>query len=416
MSHRPPSRISETQAWRRNHLYVHGTELLKLGIYRRLCSLLPEKGGSLLKTVVYDIIRHVKNEVSHNITGELATEFRTLTFFEPNGPDPLSSSHMRYYNTSLGLLASSDVKWFHTAVGSLLMTHRHSPNFEILLDRMIEVYMDNTNLASIPDKAHDSAILDAASRYFDTVLVDMSIFSNVAEITLEINGHNTRIVLPPLPRINQHSLLVKALMHKELTRAFVMPQHPIARELGERGISLDRDTINVFRHELSFLDGFGDFFLGKEAANLIYRIKCSGSDRLCSAATNTTRTLLATNTLFLRIALAYGLPFALDDAIVREVLLTEYVTSLEISDSYGSLFEAYSPQTKYEHEMLGDYFEQYVGALLLELPESAAEWIEDLFSSVMMLYPQRVRPSYSHSAWCVDLIGRPLKPPSVQLV
>lgn len=400
-------------SWHKKYLYLLGNDSLKLAVYQKLCHTLPTKGGSILKLIVFDMLSFIKKELALHHSGDRAQEFRDLLYFGSNIDD-----NMAYHSVP-------PFKWFFIAVGVAVLSKKDPNVLDGLIEKMIEFYMDSIDVgSSLPDLSPDSMILSVMDWYYESVPVDHEMLYNNGpkSLSLELNGVETEIPLPPLPRVKDHNLLVKALIHKELSHSLILPEHPLSRIFANEGIPLNRATVDIVKHDLSFLDGLGDFFVSNETTELIYRLKSTPVLPGYGKATfKSIKTIFSTNTLFSRLALSYKLPFAIGDRVITDVLLKSYLPSFYRMNQPLNLdkFEFYTDHTKnarYEQELLGDYFEQYIGALFLEDPILTQKWLGEIYDNILQLIPptlvrkgKKNPEEYNYSAWCIDILGRPVK-------
>ncbi|SGZ57561.1 CIC11C00000001770 [Sungouiella intermedia] len=385
-------------AWLRHHLFILGFDKLKLHAYKKLSSLISQGGGGVIKNVVFDMSLFVKREWNNN-----------LDLLQHVAPD---------LTLNLNML---DFKWFYISVGYMMLTQPES-KVELLTDKVVNFYLDLGGghlLLDAPIGNTEKQILKLAAKYYKSVKINYrALYDPNLDPRFITVGEGTSAVticLPDLPKINSKHLLAKALLHKELYRAVFLVDHPFCQSLMRQNISINRSALNVIRYDLLFLDGLGDFFLATESSEFLYKfrsLKPYSEDASFGKKTYTLlKTILATNTLLLRLAVAYNLHTALDDNIVSGLLNDSYIPYI------SSGMVSNDPLVmKYEEEFVADYFEQYVGALYLEQPEVAKEWINILFERILFLISDSYKvihrrrkllaSHYDYRAWSVDVIGR----------
>lgn len=373
-------------AWFRQHLFTLGFDKLKLQLYEKFSEQLAH--GGLVKAVVFDLSLFLKREWSAH--SEL---------LEHVGPE--FAQHTRI----------SDFRWFYISLGYMLLSQPES-NLDEIADKVVQVYMKLRG-AITEHKISDleKRILRLGSKYYKSVKINYKLLYDHRMYPRSIRVGDFTITLPPLPQIRTKQLLAKALMHKELATAILNPAHELHRTLADRNIEVDRLAVNVIRSDLLFLDGLGDFFLATELSEFLYQFRLlepyCADHNFGRKSYNLLRTILATNTLLLRLAVAYNMHLALDDPVVGETLRESYIplTSGTDSESCG---------VRYEEEFVADFFEQYVGALYLEQPEVAKVWINLLFELLLSLitdtyrFETKKRVHYDYRAWSTDVIGRSL--------
>lgn len=385
-------------AWLRHHLFILGFDKIKLHAYKKFSSLISQGGGGVIKNVVFDMSLFVKREWSSN-----------LELLEHVATDLMLGQNM------------SDFKWFYISVGYMMLTEPES-KIESVTDKVVDFYLllgGGHLLLDTPIGRTEKQILKLSAKYYKSVKIDYRTLydPNLHPRFITVGDSAWSIKLPPLPKISSKHLLAKALLHKELYRAVFLTEHHFCKSLMSQNISIDRSALNVIRYDLSFLDGLGDFFLATESSEFLYKFRLLepySEDNSFGKKTYTLlKTILATNTLLLRLAVAYNLHTALQDEIVSDMLKESYipfVSSNAVSENPLVM--------KYEEEFVADYFEQYVGALYLEQPEVAKEWINVLFERILFLISDSYRVvhrrkkllacHYDYRAWSVDVIGRSL--------
>lgn len=415
-----------SSSWLRNHLYLLGLDLVKLKLYQKFSHLLTAGGGGLIKNAVFELSSFLKRELVDRRTrpdrleSAIANQLKELVSYnlsfaaDPKGTAILEGEDYR----------ESQFKWFFIAVGYMIITEsEHS--VEDLADKIVSIYMSFTK-PSLPLDAlsahkldlENSRVLNLIHRYYETVDLDLDLLYRPRPISIRMyDSVYYKIDLPPLPKIKNKSLSAKALMHKEMYRAFLVKSHPFSEMLLEEGIEPTRDSCKVIRYDLSFLDGLGDFYLARESSKLLFRFKVetapsSEDSGFGRKSYNMLRTILATNTLLSKLAIAYNLHRGLNDSIIYQFLLEDYVPHIDTWTSPDfDTTEDVNGVMRYEQEFIADYFEQYVGALFLERPEVAQDWINEIYHNILLLIPDlHTTPGrilrYDYRAWSHDMIGR----------
>lgn len=392
-----------TSSWYKHHLFLLGLDKIKLCVYQKLSHFHTQVGGGAIKSVVSDLVLFAKTEcVSHPKILE-----------HVGGSVELSSC--RQNNRKL------DVRSFYVQVAYKLLTEDES-KVDTLADALLELYLElrgHKLTLNAPVNAQEKQILRLAAKYYKSSSINYRLLYDHKSYprTIDIADQSLTIHLPPLPQIKSKHLLAKALMHKELYRAVFLPDHDFYKTLVSNNVSIDRLALNVIRYDLLVLDGLGDLFLAGESSEFLYKFRhldpYSADDTFGKKTYNLLRTILATNTLLSRLAVAYNLHSALDDDIVCEMLEHEYIPYMAGHRD----IEPPTCQARYEEEFIADYFEQYVGALYLEQPVVAKAWINQLFEQILfsitdsyrIKHRKRSLVQYDYRAWGVDVIGRPLK-------
>lgn len=373
----------ELDSFHKHHLYVLGHDKVKLEVYRRVAPRV-SGGGGQAKSVVCDMARFVKQGWKEDAVREELVEW-------------------------LAVPTKSDPRWFYVVVGQAMVTEPEQAL--AAADTLVDIYLRQRRDARIAEEAGASALQRRVSRVVSLYcrhariryrdLYDSRTFPK----TISVCDPSFSVHLPALPQIRLKLLLTRALLHKELYRALMLPLHSVGRQLADApGMS------QAVRHDLLFLDGLGDYFLAVESLALLYHLRTHGpflDDCTFRKRTYTLlKVMLSTNTLLLRIAVAYGLHTALDDELVAETL-----------QEYVPLTLRGEPGGRYEEEFVADYFEQYVGALYMEQPQVARAFIGELFEAIVLLIPDsykvfhRRKPSAYHinyKGWTLDVLGRAL--------
>lgn len=403
-------------AWLRHHLFMLGLDKIKLHAYKKFLALLSQGGGGVIKNVVFDMSLFVKRE--------WASSSELLQHVAANLGLGLGLDLNLGHGLGRNML---DFKWFYISVGYMMLTQPEL-HVESLTDKCVDFYLllgGGHLLLDAPIGPTEKLILKVAAKYYKSVKIDYRALYDpklhpryilVGERETQGGGEPPCVIkLPELPKIRSKHLLAKALLHKEVYRAVFLDSHSFCQTLKSQNISVDRSALNVIRYDLSFLDGLGDFFLATESSQFLYKFRLL--EPYCADVTfgkktyTLLRTILATNTLLLRLAVAYNLHTALQDQIVSDLLADLYIPY-----TLGGQVSSDHSVMKYEEEFVADYFEQYVGALYLEQPEVAKEWINQLFERILSLISDSYRVvhrrkkvsdcHYDYRAWSVDVIGR----------
>lgn len=391
----PPEML--LNAWLRHHLFMLGFDKIKLHTYQKLQSLISQGGGGVLKNLVFDMSLFVKREWPAN---------RELAQLAP-APNLGAYAHI------------ADFRWFYISLGYMMLTEPDT-KVQAVSDKVVEVYLrlGATHVVlDAPVGPTEKTVLRLAAAYYKALRIHYrALYDPHAHIReVPIGSGACTITLPALPQIRSKHLLAKALLHKELSRAVFLENHPFRAVVASHGVPVDLRALTVVRHDLSFLDGLGDFVLATESSAFLYRFRQLApycDDVSFGKKTYTLlKNILATNTLLLRLAVAYNLHTALGDDIVTHMLTDAYIPHI------WSGTVALDPLVmRYEEEFVADYFEQYVGALYLEQPHVAQAWLTVLFERILFLISddyrvehRRKKPlpcHYDYRAWGVDMIGR----------
>lgn len=405
------------RAWVRHHLFVLGYDLIKLNVYRKLSHLLEVGGGGTLKNMVFDLSTFIKKELQSTSPTTLAGEkLKDLVYLSSN-----SNLYLRIYNEEEHIICNthrfSDFKWFFTAVGYMILLQSENA-IEELTDKIIDIYFTSTqnkimNESLRKEKTKDSEIYQMLREYYKNVPINYGKLYNreFKYITMH-ESNDYKIGLPELPRIKNKELLTKSLIHKELYRALVNPDHSFGKELIARNFELNSSSFNILKYDLSFLDGLGDFYLAREASSLLYKFRNlipNNNDNLFGRKSYILlKNILSTNTLLSKLAVAYRLHEGLNDSFVSDYLKCNYVPHM---DQWKGPCELDNEIIKYEQEFIGDYFECYVGALFLENPKIAQQWVTKIYENILLLINESYKRQsslvqYNYKAWCYDVIGR----------
>lgn len=385
-------------SWLQNHLFALGLDHIKLQAYKKLSSLVFQGGGGTIKNTVFEISLFVKREWTAN------------------------SSLAQHISLPFSLETSAKIpgfKLFYVSIGYMLLTEREE-HVESLINDVFELYLiqGGSQLSlNVPTNKLERRVCKITKRYYTMVKIDYQKLykPSLWKRWITIGENLDPITLPPLPQIKSKQLLAKALLHKELFRAFEHPNHFFRKTLENEGLEVSPSILKIIRYDLLFLDGLGDFFLAKESSEFLYKFRqshpFSDDDSFGKKTYHLLKTILATNTLLLKLAIAYNLHSALDDPIVKNILHASYIPNIITHPSDEDTL-----LVRYEEEFVADYFEQYVGALYVEQPQVAKEWINNLFKSILSLIndsymmgsPRRKKKArqYNYRAWSADIIGR----------
>ncbi|KAF7580318.1 hypothetical protein FOB63_005388 [Clavispora lusitaniae] len=384
--------------WFRHHLFILGFDYIKLQAYKKLSSLIFQGGGGIIKNTVFEISSFVKREWATN--SSLLQQVVPLMTIDP-------------------AINSSNFKWFYVSIGYMMLTEEEA-SIESLTDKVVELYLESGGShlpLNAPSNSIENRVRKITKRYYNAVKIDYRKLYDplYGDRCIRMGNDTELIMLPPLPQIKSKQLLAKALLHKELYRAFESPDHCVYQSLVHYGLSVSPSILKIVKYDLSFLDGLGDFFLAKESSEFLYLFRqkypFSDDDSFGKKTYNLLKTILATNTLLSRLAIAYNLHSSLNDPLVSDLFYSSYIsTILKRTENPDPML------VRYEEEFVADYFEQYVGALYLEQPQVAKEWINSLFerilSSITDSYrvqsrrKKRASCHYDYRAWSVDMIGR----------
>lgn len=399
-----------TRSWLRQHLYYLGFDLIRLHSYQKLSKSIGTNSGGMIKSLVSDISTFINRELGeYNSSTAASNELKDLMYCYGN--DVISD--FTPHNIS-------PCRLFFMFAGYMMLNQSSAEQLDKFTDRLVSIYLssNNFNLTNRTD-AFSNKVVTLNNEYFNNCQINYDVLYNNSpkSINLFITKH-IKIDLPPLPKIYNKKLLAKSLVHKELYRAFIHPDHPFNKILISNGIE-PKETSQILRNDLSFFDGLGDYYLAHESSNLLYQFKNSApyKDETSFGRKSYTllKTILATNTLLSRLALAYNLHEGLNDPIVRRFFKDDYVPLLEQwCDSEFIATEEYK-DFRYEQEYVADYFEQYVGTLFLEQPNVCQKWINKIYENILFSIsnehkvPSKVLVQYDYNSWGVDVIGRRLR-------
>lgn len=414
-----------SRSWLRQHLYYLGFDLIRLQTYQKLSQSIGTTAGGFIKSLVSDISTFINTELtgtSGTRAGPGASTSRAGTSTSSGSAQDELKQLMYLYNNDLIQDLSdsrlSECRLFFMLVGYMLL-HTHD-KLDEFTDKLVSIYLKFNNTSVSKNDEYDKTILSLMNSYYSaglTINYHKLYDSSPKKLSLFVTNH-IKIDLPPLPRIKNHGLLTKALLHKELYRGLIHKDHPVYDLLVSNGISVDRDVGKLIRNDLSFFDGLGDFYLSKESSNLLYKFKnldpYINETSFGRKSYTLLKTILATNTLLSRLALTYKLHEGLDDPIVNEMFRDSYVPYLNEWKDLDFETCQESKNFKYEQEFVADYFEQYVGTLFVEQPQVAQNWISQIYRNILFLIgDEHKMPSkavqYDYNSWGVDIIGRKLR-------
>lgn len=376
---------------------------MRLETYRKFSHLLFLGGSGTIKAVVHDITSFIRREM-HNKDSMHAKRLRDLVL--------RSSDYSFFQDVERRSSHVGSTKWLYIFFGYLQLFKPEDFNIGNYVDKIIEIYLATkesplfyTVSGDLLLDDRDIESLEILKEYFDKVEIrnDLLYPEEKRYITLNQTA-DFHIELPPLPKLHSKHLLVKALMHKEAYRALLRPEHEVAAKLQENGWDLNYRSYTIFRYELSFLDGLGDFYLARESSKLLYEFYKVG-DKIHSHVYQLLKVILLTNTVLSQMSLAYNMHKGLEDPVLNKVIHNEYIpykTSGNIAHWMGDFKEA----RVFEEEFLGDYFESYVGALFLEQPEVAERFVGEIYANILHLITQTLPPDITYESYCVKVMGR----------
>lgn len=396
--------------WMKCHLHSIGADLMRLETYKRFSHLLFSGGGGMIKTVVHDIATVIRRELSTK-DSEHAKQIYDLIFLASNNNAYLSKQLVAMTNSAHSI---GPTKWVYIFFGYLQLYRPAEFDMEVFMDKLIDIYL-NTKLSplfytvsgDLTLDGRDTKSLDILKEYFNDVKVNKDLFK-VLERHITLNETDEfHIELPALPEIKNKETLVKALMHKESYRALLRPEHNVAKELTKCGYDLNHRNYAIYRYELSFLDGLGDFYLARESSKLLCEFYKVG-DKVHTHVYHLLKVILLTNTILSKMTLAYNLHKGLDDEILKDVIQNEYVP-YKTTGKVGAWMDGdVESSRKFEEEFLADYFEGYVGALFLEDPIVAERFVGEIYANILTLITQTLPPDITYESYCVSVMGRPL--------
>ena len=422
------------------HFYSLGGDFIRLASYRRFKQLFQVGGGSLVKQFVFDLSTFLKEELNdtNSLRHHQLKNFLTCnkTILEKEKSMILCDHHFGLKN------------WLYIIFGYMLQNYNEQ-EINNCLDQFVSMYLEaRSNRFSINDiriirDEKDQFILSTFEQYLIDVPVrndllyndndnndgvNYIILNNIKNHkrsnkndTISTNNNNTnRINLPKLPKIKDKSLLVKSLMHKEFYRILLDPNHYFGKEMLNRNYSLDPQDYSLIRKELSILDGLGDLFLAQETSKLIYELICQKNHiNIYSSTTyQLLKIMLATNTLMAKLTKAYNLYQGLNDPIINKRVAKEWLpftilgetptttTTNSASSSDDDDWQTNDEIRIYEEEFLGDFFESYMAALLIEQPDVAKSFIREIYHRILMVITETLPPDITYQTWTSNILGR----------
>ncbi|CAI5758813.1 unnamed protein product [Candida verbasci] len=390
------------------HFYSLGGDFIRLGSYRKIKTLFTFNNhtfgnGSLIKEIVYDLSTFLKRELND----EKSTKHLQLKNFLTSNQIILNKENsMILCDHHFGLK-----NWLYIIFGYMIHNYNEDDVYSCL-EYVIEMYLESrktrlriSEMKLIRD-SRDYYTLETFNEYIKNVKIkeDLLFESNDYDRFVSFTeAFNKKIYLPKLPKLNNKELLVKALMHKEFYRLLLDPNHSFAKKMKAEHYDLDFSEYGIIRREISFLDGLGDLFLAQETSKLIFDLCNDGID-LNSTTYQLLRMILATNTLMSKLAKCYKLYEALDDSIINTRISNEYLP-YTIHNKIPSDKEE-DEMRIYEEEFLGDFFESYMAALLIEQPKIAKEFIREIYKRILSVITETLPPEVTYQSWTIQILGR----------
>ncbi|EER33735.1 conserved hypothetical protein [Candida tropicalis MYA-3404] len=383
------------------HFYSLGGDFIRLASYHRFKHLFRVGGGSLVKEVVFDLSTFLKRELndSNSTTHQQLKDFLTSneTILKKEESMILCDHHFGLKN------------WLYIIFGYMLQTYTEE-EVDNCLDRIIEMYLDarknriSPNDIRIIRDEKDNYILKTFEDFITNVPIRNDLLYETKEryvIFKQTKDH--KIYLPDLPRIQNKQLLVKALMHKEFYRILLDPNHEFAKKMMLKNYDLEFNDYGLVRKEISFLDGLGDLFLAQETSKLIYEL-CKNGIHVNSTTYQLLKMIFATNTLMSKLTKAYNLFQGLDDPLINIRISNEWLPYTTL----GKMLEYRDAEETriYEEEFLGDFFESYMAALLLEQPEVAKSFIREIYQRLSQVITETLPPDVTYQKWTIGILGR----------
>ncbi|EGW31493.1 uncharacterized protein SPAPADRAFT_140011 [Spathaspora passalidarum NRRL Y-27907] len=397
---------------KKSHFISLGEDFVRLSSYQRFRELLSFGGGTLIKTVVFDLSTFLKRE-QNNTDSHTYAEF--ADFLTSNDKMFEREGGMTPSRRSIGLK-----NWVFMIIGYLLHSYSEK-EAEKCLDQLIKIYLNsrNDNLFTASNHttkdltdARDKFMLDTFNQYVKKVPIRYKLLfgrNPYRHVSFHEGLDYKKVSLPELPRLRNRELLVKALMHKEFYRILLDPRHEFAQTMVAAGYDLNHKEYSIVRKQVSFLDGLGDLFLAHETSKVIYELYSDGLP-LNNGSYRLLRTMLATNTFMTKLAIAYNLHVGLDDPIINERVANEWIPCI----MFGKEME--KSNRVYEEEFLGDFFEAYVAALLIEQPDVAKSFIKDIYSRLLEVITETLPPELSYHNWSTNVLGRSIYPKSERVL
>lgn len=400
------------------HFYNLGGDFIRVSAYRRFKQLFRIGGGSLIKEIVFDLSTFLKREVNDEKSG-VHLQFKNYltsnsTILQKKETNWCICDHQ------FGLRS-----WLFIVFGYMLQTYREEEVHECL-DDVIKMYLnarknriDPDNIRIIRDE-RDNFTLATFENYINTVEIQEDLLFGSTSSTRFVTispAYNQRIYLPPLPKLHNRNLLVKALMHKEFYRLLLDPRHRFAQTMQSHNYDLSFGEYGLIRKEISFLDGLGDFFLAQETSRLIFDL-CRNNSKggvtteedsilnpnVSSQTYNLLKMILATNTLMSKLTKCYNLYQGLNDPIINTRIADEWIpyTTTGVLPRGKDVDEV----RIYEEEFLGDFFESYMAALLIEQPTVAKSFIREIYKQLISVMTKTLPPEVTYQNWTMNILGR----------
>lgn len=404
------------------HFYNLGGDFIRLSAYRRFKQLFRVGGGSLIKEIVFDLSTFLKREVNDEKSG-VHSEFKNYLTSNSNILKKRESSWC-LCDHQFGLR-----NWLFIVFGYMLQNYKEEEVHECL-DDVIKMYLnarknrlDPDNVRIIRDE-RDNFTLSTFQNYINTVEIQEDLLfgdNGPTRFVTISSAYNQKIYLPPLPRLHDRDLLVKALMHKEFYRLLLDPRHNFAQIMKSHNYDLSFSEYGLIRKEISFLDGLGDFFLAQETSRLIFDL-CRNSNttttinlnegddtsildpNVSSQTYNLLKMILATNTLMSKLTKCYNLYQGLNDPIINTRIADEWIPYT----TTGKLPPGKDAKEVriYEEEFLGDFFESYMAALLIEQPQVAKSFIREIYKRLISIMTKTLPPEVTYQNWTMNILGR----------
>ncbi|KAI5959592.1 uncharacterized protein KGF55_005236 [Candida pseudojiufengensis] len=395
------------------HFHSLGGDFIRLSSYRKFKQLFTVGGGSLIKEIVFDLSTFLKRELNDEKSGVHLELKNFLT----------SNNSILKKKEKIWCLCDHQFglkNWLYIIFGYMLQTYNEEEVHECL-DDIIQMYLNARKNRLSPDEIRiirderDIFTLNAFQNYIDNVRIREDLLygsSSMSRFVSFTEANNKKIYLPPLPRIHNRELLVKALMHKEFYRVLLDPRHKFAKTMKSNNYDLSPSEYGIVRKEISFLDGLGDFFLAQETSKLIYDLCTTTSTENLSSLNlnvnsttyNLIKTILATNTLMSKLTKCYNLYEGLNDPIINTRISDEWVPYT----TQGKLVDGkdLNEVRIYEEEFLGDFFESYMAALLIEQPNIAKAFIREIYKRLLSVITETLPPQVTYQNWTMNILGR----------
>ena len=400
------------------HLVSLGGDFIRLSSYRKFKQMFRCGDGPLIKFIVFDMASFIKQELNNR---ESRFHLDLKNYLSSNS---VLQSNENDWRVSDRLICMKD--WLYIILGYMLLTYQEEEVHESL-DEVIKIYLSARNHIptryGVPVTTEGKRILtgeDERERFtlatFQTYINNVEIeeellFNNKEEerfVTFSV-ANDRKIYLPPLPRLHDRELMVKALMHKEFYRLLLDPRHTFAQSMTAEGYDLNKEEYRIIRKEISFLDGLGDFFLAQETSRIIYDL-CTGTDtinyQVGPCVYNMLKTILATNTVMSKLTKCYHVERGLKDPLINSRISEEYLPLTRTGKfKLGNGMDARESRI-FEEEFLGDFFESYMAALLIEQPSVAKSFIREIYTRLLKIITETLPPDVTYQKWTSDILGR----------